>query len=249
MAAPLSKGLTLQDEWCSEGEEDGGQARLGARGGPSTALGFQLANKEFVGLGGKGKDSPFLRLQEGQICDPKEDSGWCWGVPRPQEGATGPTAARTGARRGAARSGLGRGRRAHLHLGRTVRPLGSVANRMSPSPGFSPCPASSSVSSSSSSDTSARPSTRGCLSVCLSHAGGSRAGAGAGARAREWGGGRPRPGRAEGRARSGCATRTRRIWFGAPGRPGAVAAAAAAASAAGAGVEAGRAPQRGRGQG
>lgn len=68
------------------------------------------------------------------------------GVPRsPRRAQVAPR----GSRCGAARSELGRGRRAHLHLGHTVRPLGSVTNRMSPPPGHSPCPAPSSVSSSS----------------------------------------------------------------------------------------------------
>lgn len=135
----------------------------------------QLANLEFGGVGGTGKkESSFLWLEEGQICAPKGKSGWRRGALQPQEGAAGPTAALTGARRGAARSGLGLGRRAHLHLGRTVRPLSSVTNRMSSPPGFSPCPAPSSVASSlfdTSARQSARPRGAVCPSVCPTRVG------------------------------------------------------------------------------
>lgn len=93
-----------------------------------------------------------------------------------------------GARHGAAHSGLGRGHRAHLHLGHPVRPLGSVTNRMSPPPGHSPCPAPSSVSSSSADTSARREPSRGWYSVCPPHAGWSPAGAGARAAAPAGGG-------------------------------------------------------------
>ena len=93
---------------------------------------------------------------------------------RPKRAQPGPTAAPRGARRGAAYSGLGLGRRAHLHFGRAVRPLGSVTNRMSSLPGPSPCPAPSSVSSSlpdTSARQSARPRGASRPSVCPTRAG------------------------------------------------------------------------------
>lgn len=99
----------------------------------------------------------------------------------------GPRAASRGDRRGAASSGLGRGRRAHLHLRHAVRPFRSVTNRMSSLPGHSPCPAPSSVSSSFA-NTSARPSVSPRGADCPPHTGGSPAGAGASAVAPAGGG-------------------------------------------------------------
>lgn len=159
---------------------------------------------------------------------------WCPAAPG------GPTAVPKGAWHGVAR--------AHLHLWPAVCVLGSVTNCMSPRPSHSPCPALSSVSSAA--VTSAGLSCAFAELALLLAARlrqepsrnrrpetGDRAG--------------PRSGeeeavdpRTEGQAGSARAIQAPRTWFCVQSRPG-----DAAASAAGAGMEAGRARQRGWGQG
>lgn len=109
--------------------------------------------------------------------------------------------------------------------------------------GAAPAPAQppSSVSSSNTSARSTRPRRAGRPSVCPTRAGAQPA---PGQELGSWGR-RSRPRRAEELARSGRLARAPRAWLCPSGRPGA----AATASTAGAGVEAGRSPQRGRGQG
>ena len=111
---------------------------------PSPAPGVPARQPEICWVGGTGKKKPpFLRLRGGGRSDlwPPKRVWVTLGCPTaPRWAQPGPTAAPRGARRGAAHSGLGRGRRAHLHFGRAVRPLRSVTNRMSPPPGPQPLP-------------------------------------------------------------------------------------------------------------
>lgn len=137
-----------------------GTARTGTSTGPPRSSGVPAGlsricwggspgnGRAFISGGGDGA-RPDLRLRAGRLA----------GARKPRSPGT------TGSPRGHWPR-----RWAHLHLGRAVRPLGSVTDRMSPPRGPSPCPASSSTA-----DTSARPSARG--------GGGGQAGAGAPAEA------------------------------------------------------------------
>lgn len=138
------QGLTLQGDQRWNGRANGGPAGLGRRWGPLCSSGVPASQPGICWGGKNGKGRIFRSVI------PKGGLGSGGGPRSPRRTQPGPTAAPGGARSGAALSGLGRGRRAHLHLGRAVRPLGLVANRMFPPPGPSPCPAPPSVSSSSS---------------------------------------------------------------------------------------------------
>lgn len=189
------------------------------------------------------EESSFLRLKEGQICDPQWGVWVALGCPVTPGG---PTMAPKDACLGAVCMGLGRGRGAHLHLGPAVLLLGSVTNCMSPRPDHSPCPAPSSVTSCRHLCRSVCAPSQSRPSVCPPHAGRSPAVAGdqAGPRVPEWRGRRPWTRQAEGRECSKRAIRAPRTCSCVRSRPG-----AAAASAAWAGVEAESAPQRGWDQG